>query len=155
MGPDGRPGTRLGLGGVGGVAGQALGEGYSLGSSMGSCPLTAGPGAGGDKIALILMAKAGYDPALVMDFWRRLMTDEYVKLCPPQFLTAHPRTTATCRPWWISGPGAEALCAGGGNSSGAFSAPAATPAPAPPLRMLPKPAPAPQPTPNPPRTTWN
>jgi hypothetical protein len=37
------------------------------------------------------MAKAGYDPALAMDFWRRMMTDEYVKLAPPQFLKGHPR----------------------------------------------------------------
>ena len=37
------------------------------------------------------MAKAGYDPTLALDFWRRMMTDEDVKLRPPQFLTAHPR----------------------------------------------------------------
>ena len=37
------------------------------------------------------MAKSGYDPALALDFWRRMMTDEYVKLRPPQFLKGHPR----------------------------------------------------------------
>ena len=37
------------------------------------------------------MAKAGYDPALALNFWRRMMTDEYVKLSRPQFLKGHPR----------------------------------------------------------------
>ncbi len=44
-----------------------------------------------DKIGLILMAQAGYEPALALDFWRRMMTDEDVKLRPPEFLTTHPR----------------------------------------------------------------
>jgi len=85
-------GVGMAVGGVGGLAGQAIGEGYSLGIEHGilaeyswTQELEA------DKIGLILMATAGYDPALALDFWRRIMTDEYVKLSPPQFLKGHPR----------------------------------------------------------------
>ena len=77
---------------MGGIAGQAIGEGYSLGIEHGILPpYSRAQELEADKIGLILMAKAGYDPALALDFWRRMMTDEYVKLRPPQFLTAHPR----------------------------------------------------------------
>ncbi len=85
-------GIGLGLGGVGGVAGQAVGEGYSLGIEHGILPTyTRAQELEADKIGLILMAKAGYDPALALAFWRRIMTDEYVKLRPPKFLSGHPR----------------------------------------------------------------
>ena len=98
-------GLGMAVGGVGGVAGQAIGEGYSLGIEHGILPTYSWTQElEADKIGLILMAKAGYDPARAMDFWRRMMTDEYVKLTPPKFLSAHPGTTATCRPWWISCP---------------------------------------------------
>ncbi len=85
-------GVGLGLGGVGGLAGQAIGEGYSLGIKYGILlPYSRAQELEADKIGLILMAKAGYDPALALDFWRRMMTDEGVKLRPPQFLSTHPR----------------------------------------------------------------
>ena len=77
---------------MGGIAGQAVGEGYSLGIEHGILPTYSwAQELEADKIGLILMAKSGYDPALALDFWRRMMTDEYVKLRPPQFLKGHPR----------------------------------------------------------------
>ena len=85
-------GLGVGVGGVGGIAGEAIGEGYSLGIEHGILPAYSwAQELEADKIGLILMAKAGYDPALALDFWRRMMTDEYVKLRPPQFLKGHPR----------------------------------------------------------------
>jgi predicted Zn-dependent protease len=85
-------GLGLGVGGVGGIAGQAIGEGYSMGIEYGILPTYSwAQELEADKIGLILMAKAGYDPALALDFWRRLMTSEFVKLSPPQFLKGHPR----------------------------------------------------------------
>jgi predicted Zn-dependent protease len=85
-------GLGMAVGGVGGVAGQAIGEGYSLGIKHGILPTYSwAQELEADKIGLILMAKAGYDPAMALDFWRRMMTDEYVKLRPPQFLKGHPR----------------------------------------------------------------
>jgi predicted Zn-dependent protease len=85
-------GLGMAVGGVGGLAGQAIGEGYSLGIEHGILPTYSwAQELEADKIGLILMAKAGYDPALALDFWRRMMTDDYVKLSPPQFLKGHPR----------------------------------------------------------------
>ncbi len=85
-------GLGLGMGGVGGLAGQAIGEGYSMGIRYGILmPYSRAQEMEADKIGLILMAKAGYDPALALDFWRRMMTDQDVKLRPPQFFSTHPR----------------------------------------------------------------
>ncbi len=85
-------GLGMAVGGVGGLAGQAVGEGYSLGIEHGILPTYSWTQElEADKIGLILMAKAGYDPTLALNFWRRMMTDEFVKLSPPQFLKGHPR----------------------------------------------------------------
>ena len=85
-------GVGMAVGGVGGLAGQAIGEGYSLGIQHGILSTySSAQELEADKIGLILMAKAGYDPALALDFWRRMMTDEYVKLTQPQLLKGHPR----------------------------------------------------------------
>src|SRR5208337_1107414 len=84
----GSMGLGLTTAGAGSVAGQTVAEGYSLGIKYGILPTySRAQELEADKIGLILMAKAGYDPALAMDFWRRMMTDEDVKLRPPQFLT--------------------------------------------------------------------
>jgi len=37
------------------------------------------------------MAKAGYDPALALDFWRRMMAKDDQKPQAPQFMSTHPR----------------------------------------------------------------
>ncbi|MCX5892014.1 MAG: M48 family metallopeptidase [Deltaproteobacteria bacterium] len=85
-------GLGLGLGGLGAVAGQAISSGYSLGTTYGILlPYSRAQELEADKIGLILMAKAGYDPALALDFWRRMMTKEDNKLRPPQFMSTHPR----------------------------------------------------------------
>lgn len=42
-----------------------------------------------DHIGLILMAKAGYDPARAVDFWQRMMAYGKGK-DPPAFLSDHP-----------------------------------------------------------------
>jgi predicted Zn-dependent protease len=42
-----------------------------------------------DRLGMILMAKAGYDPAAALGFWTRMMTkDKKVKM--PQFMSTHP-----------------------------------------------------------------
>ena len=126
-------GLGMAVGGVGGVAGQAIGEGYSLGIEHGVLPTYSwAQELEADKIGLILMAKAGYDPARAMDFWRRMMTDEYVKLAPPQV----PQRPSPGRPphaghGGFPARGAEAICAGGDSSAGAGSAPAVPTRPSP------------------------
>jgi predicted Zn-dependent protease len=85
-------GLGLGLGGVSPAAGQAISQGYSLGTQYGILlPYSRAQELEADKIGLILMAKAGYDPALALDFWRRMMTAPENRVRPPQFMSSHPR----------------------------------------------------------------
>jgi predicted Zn-dependent protease len=41
-----------------------------------------------DRLGMIFMAKAGYDPNAALDFWQRMSQDSGVK--PPEFLSTHP-----------------------------------------------------------------
>jgi predicted Zn-dependent protease len=85
-------GLSLGLGGVNPLAGQAITQGYGLGTQYGILlPYSRTQELEADKIGLILMAKAGYDPALALDFWRRMLADRENQAQPPQFLSPHPR----------------------------------------------------------------
>ncbi|MCG2771945.1 MAG: M48 family metallopeptidase [Desulfobacterales bacterium] len=144
-------GLGMAVGGVGGVAGQAIGEGYSLGIEHGILPTYSwAQELEADKIGLILMAKAGYNPARAMDFWRRMMTDEFVKLSPPKFLSAHRRDDRHMQAMVDFLPEAQKHYVPVAQTPPAPAAPPPSPpAPAPALQNAPEPAPAPQPTPEP------
>mgnify|MGYP001618032402 FL=1 len=43
-----------------------------------------------DRLGLIFMAKAGYDPRSAVDFWRRMAEGGKGKAKPPEFLSTHP-----------------------------------------------------------------
>jgi predicted Zn-dependent protease len=83
-------GLSAALGGMNPTAGQAIMQGYSLGTQLGILlPYSRTQEYEADHIGLILMAKAGYDPAQALAFWKRMMLkDKGVKL--PQFLSTHP-----------------------------------------------------------------
>jgi predicted Zn-dependent protease len=78
------------LGGMNPTAGQAIMQGYSLGTQLGILlPYSRAQEYEADHIGLILMAKAGYDPDRALEFWKRMMArDKGTKL--PQFLSTHP-----------------------------------------------------------------
>jgi predicted Zn-dependent protease len=78
------------LGGLGATAGQAAMQGYSLGVQLGILlPYSRTQEYEADRIGLILMAKAGYNPDEALDFWKRMSAKEKGgKL--PQFLSTHP-----------------------------------------------------------------
>ena len=84
-------GLGVALGGMGGIAGPAIMQGYSLGTQLGILlPHSRAQETEADNIGLILMAKAGYDPAQALDFWRRMMQSDKgsqkarVHVHPPQ-----------------------------------------------------------------------
>jgi hypothetical protein len=145
----------MAVGGVGGIAGQAIGEGYSLGIKHGILPTYSwAQELEADKIGLILMAKAGYDPAMALDFWRRMMTDEYVKLRPPQFLKGHPRNDPHMKALVDFLPKAEKHYVSVAKTPAAPAAPSApesspVPSPPPPPPPAPEAGPPAQPAPAP------
>ena len=88
-------GTALGVGlsalGVSPTAGRVAMQGYSLGAQLGVLlPYSRVQESEADRIGLILMAKAGYDPELSLQFWQRLATAKKDKAQIPQFLSTHP-----------------------------------------------------------------
>ena len=66
--------------------GGALGLGAQLGIDM---PFSRQQESEADHIGLVLMAKAGYDPARAVDFWQRMLAYSKGKE-PPAFLSDHP-----------------------------------------------------------------
>ena len=84
-------GLSLGLAGVNPMAGGAIMTGYELGANLGFLlPYSRKQETEADQIGMILMAKAGFDPALALDFWRQWTTRKKEKSAPPQFLSTHP-----------------------------------------------------------------
>jgi metalloendopeptidase OMA1, mitochondrial len=83
-------GLGVALGGAGSAAGSAVMQGYSLGTQLGILlPYSRSQEYEADHIGVILMAKAGYDPAQALEFWKRMMIGEKGgKL--PQFMSTHP-----------------------------------------------------------------
>ena len=140
-------GLGLGLGGVGSAAGTAISQGYGLGTQFGILlPYNRKQELEADKIGLILMAKAGYDPALALDFWRRMMTKEDKKLQAPQFMSTHPHDYTRIQAMQAFLPEAETYYVPAGPAAGTplplRPPPEALPAPPPPGQPLPPAPPA-------------
>ena len=84
-------GLGMALGGVGSMAGSAIMQGYSLGTQLGILlPYSRTQESEADHVGLILMAKAGYDPAQALEFWQRMMTKDKKGVKPPEFMSTHP-----------------------------------------------------------------
>ncbi len=92
-------GLLLQLGGVGlgvalgnnpAVANQVL-QAYGVGAGLGVVlPFSRSQETEADRIGLILMAKAGYDPRVALDVWQRMERQDRGKGAPPEYLSTHP-----------------------------------------------------------------
>jgi metalloendopeptidase OMA1, mitochondrial len=74
------------------LANQVL-QAYGLGASVGVIlPFGRSQESEADRIGLILMAKAGYDPRVSLDVWERMEKKESGRGqgAPPEFLSTHP-----------------------------------------------------------------
>jgi len=66
---------------------QAFGLGVTVGALL---PFSRTQESEADKIGLIYMAKAGYDPRESLAFWSRMQESSDDKPSPPEFLSTHP-----------------------------------------------------------------
>lgn len=74
------------------LAKQVL-QAYGLGASVGLIlPFSRSQESEADRIGLILMAKAGYDPRVSLELWERMEKKESSRdrATPPEFLSTHP-----------------------------------------------------------------
>lgn len=72
------------------VANQVL-QVYGIGTDVGvALPFSRAQETEADRIGLILMAKAGYDPHVAIELWQRMEKKEGGKDAPPEILSTHP-----------------------------------------------------------------
>jgi len=90
--------AQLGAVGIGAAMGgsdpyvyEAVMQAYGLGANVGVLlPFGRSQESEADRIGLIYMAKAGYDPREAVGFWERMNAAAEGKSQPPEFLSTHP-----------------------------------------------------------------
>jgi hypothetical protein len=82
----GGAGLSIALGNNPGLANLVL-QAYGIGVAL---PFSRSQETEADRIGLILMAKAGYDPRVSIDVWERMEKKDGGKGAPPEFLSTHP-----------------------------------------------------------------
>ena len=93
-------GLTVALGSNPGLSNQVL-QAYGMGANVGLIlPFGRSQELEADRIGLILMAKAGYDPRVALEVWERMKKKESGS--PPEFLSTHPgyaNRTQQLRSW--------------------------------------------------------
>jgi predicted Zn-dependent protease len=86
----GAVGLSVAVGGGNPATRNAILQAYGLGSQVGVLlPFGRSQEAEADRIGMILMAKAGYDPAAALTLWQRMEAHASGQ-APPEFLSTHP-----------------------------------------------------------------
>jgi len=62
---------------------------YGIGSQLGVLKYSRMHETEADKMGLVFMAMAGYDPAVAADFWKRMSANKNGQ-APPEFMSTHP-----------------------------------------------------------------
>jgi predicted Zn-dependent protease len=77
---------------------SAAQQAYGLGATVGVIlPYSRKQEYEADRVGLILMAKAGYDPSAALGFWERMMAGKKGKEKTPEFLSTHPADAGRIR----------------------------------------------------------
>jgi predicted Zn-dependent protease len=72
------------------VANQVL-QAYGIGAGVGvMLPFGRAQETEADRVGLILMAKAGYDPRVALELWERMEKKDGGRQAPPEYLSTHP-----------------------------------------------------------------
>jgi len=79
-----------GLVGVASGGSEIIGQLYGLGGQLALLKYSRNQESEADRLGLIFMAMAGYDPASAVDFWQRMASAKEGSGAPPEFLSTHP-----------------------------------------------------------------
>ena len=87
----GAAGLQAALGGQNPAVMSAIMNAYGVGVNVGAIlPFSRTQEAEADRIGLIYMAEAGYDPNEAIAFWERMQSASGGSIAPPEFLSTHP-----------------------------------------------------------------
>ncbi|MDA2918699.1 M48 family metallopeptidase [Desulfobacterota bacterium AH_259_B03_O07] len=87
----GAAGLSAAIGSQNPVVSSAIMQAYGVGVTVGGIlPFSRAQEAEADRIGLVYMAEAGYDPKEALDFWKRMDQATRGSPKPPKFLSTHP-----------------------------------------------------------------